>query len=44
MVEDIEKLKEDLKIVLSDSRYNHSISVMNMCEALASKYNVNVKI
>ena len=43
MVEDIEKLKEDLKIVLSDSRYNHSISVMNMCEALASKYNVNVK-
>ena len=43
MVEDIEKLKEDLKIVLSDSRYNHSISVMNMCEALASRYNVNVK-
>ena len=43
MVEDIEKLKEDLKIVLSDSRYDHSISVMNMCEALASKYNVNVK-
>ena len=43
MVEDIEKLKEDLKIVLSDSRYNHSISVMNMCEALASKYSANVK-
>lgn len=43
MVEDIEKLKEDLKIVLSDSRYNHSISVMNMCEALASRYNANVK-
>lgn len=43
MVEDIEKLKEDLKIVLSDSRYDHSISVMNMCEALASRYNVNVK-
>lgn len=43
MVEDIEKLKEDLKIVLSDSRYNHSISVMNMCEALASRYNANGK-
>lgn len=43
MVEDIEVLKNDLKKVLKESRYNHSICVMNMCELLAKKYNGDIK-
>lgn len=43
MVEDIELLKEEIKEKLTEKRYLHSISVMNMCEKLAKKYNCDVK-
>ena len=43
MVTDINKLEKDLKKLLSEPRYLHSIGVMNMCEKLAHIYNVNVE-
>lgn len=38
----IEKIETDLKEILSEKRYNHSISVMNMAEELARIYGVDV--
>ncbi len=38
----IEKIETDLKEILSEKRYNHSISVMNMAEELARVYGVDV--
>ena len=38
----IEKIETDLKEILSEKRYNHSISVMNMAEELARIYVVDV--
>ena len=43
MVEDIELLKEEIKERLSEKRFLHSVSVMDMCEKLAKKYNCDVK-
>ena len=37
----IEKIKKDLKEMLSESRYNHSISVMNKAIELAKIYGVD---
>lgn len=39
----IEKIKEDLKNTLSERRYIHSLGVMEMCEKLAKRYNVDVE-
>ncbi len=38
----IEKIETDLKEILSEKRYKHSISVMNMAEELARVYGVDV--
>ena len=38
----IEKIKVELKEILSERRYNHSVSVMNKCIELAEIYNVDV--
>lgn len=38
----IEKIETDLKEILSEKRYNHSISVMNMAEELARIYGVDI--
>ena len=38
----IEKIKVDLKEILSEHRYNHSIGVMNKAIELAKIYNVDV--
>ena len=38
----IEKIETDLKEILSEKRYNHSIIVMNMAEELARIYGVDV--
>ena len=38
----IEKIKGELKEILSERRYNHSVSVMNKCIELAEIYNVDV--
>jgi len=43
-MEDIEKIKEDLKQILSERRYEHSIGVMNMAEELAKIYKVDIEI
>lgn len=43
MVENIEELKKDLKVLLSEEKFLHSIGVMNMCEKLARTYNADVK-
>lgn len=37
----IEELKEELKTILDDHRYIHSIGVMESCEKLAKNYNLN---
>ena len=42
-MEKIEKMKEDLKNILSERRYIHSIGVMEMCEKLAKIYKVDVE-
>ena len=39
----IDRIKNDLKEILSEKRYIHSIGVMEMCEILAKKYNVDVE-
>lgn len=41
METNIEKIKEELKSMLSEKRYNHSIGVMKMAKKLAKQYNVN---
>ena len=41
--EHIEKIKKDLKQVLSERRYEHSIGVMNMAEELAKIYKVDME-
>ena len=41
--EKIEKMKEDLKNILSERRYIHSVGVMEMCEKLAKIYKVDVE-
>ena len=38
-----EKIKKDLKQVLSERRYEHSIGVMNMAEELAKIYKVDME-
>ena len=43
MEEIIEKVKKDLKQILSERRYEHSIGVMNMAGELAEIYNVDVE-
>ena len=43
MEEIIEKVKNDLKQILSERRYEHSIGVMNMAGELAKIYNVDVE-
>ena len=43
MEEIIEKVKKDLKQILSERRYEHSIGVMNMARELAEIYNVDVE-
>lgn len=42
---ELEELKKELKLYLKDDekRYNHCIGVMNMCEKLATKYNVDIE-
>ena len=42
-MEKIEQIKEELKPVLSERRYIHSIGVMEMCEQLAKIYGVDVQ-
>lgn len=42
-MERIEQIKEDLKQVLSEKRYIHSIGVMEMCEKLAKIYGVDIQ-
>ena len=37
----IEELKEELKTILDDHRYIHSIGVMESCEKLAKNYNLS---
>lgn len=39
----IEQIKNDLKNILSERRYIHSIGVMEMCEKLAKLYGVDVE-
>ena len=39
----IEEMKKDLKELLSERRYEHSIGVMNMAEELAKIYNVDIQ-
>ena len=39
----IEKIKENLKLILSERRYEHSLGVMNMAGELAEIYNVDVE-
>ena len=38
---EVEKIKEDLKKMLSEKRYNHSLNVASVAKELASIYNVN---
>ena len=38
-----EKIKKDLREILSEKRYNHSIGVMEMAGKLAKLYNVDVE-
>lgn len=38
-----EKIKKDLREILSEKRYNHSIGVMEMAGELAKLYNVDVE-
>ena len=38
---EVEKIKEDLKCMLSERRYNHSLNVAEVAKELASIYNVN---
>ena len=40
---EIEELKQELKKYLQETRYLHSIGVMNMCEKLAINYGVDVE-
>lgn len=42
-MEVLEKIKEELKQILSEKRYIHSIGVMEMSEELAKIYNVDVE-
>lgn len=42
-MEKTEKIKEDLKNILSERRYIHSVGVMEMCETLAKIYGVDVE-
>ena len=42
-MEKIEKMKEDLKNIVSERRYIHSVGVMEMCEKLAKIYKVDVE-
>ncbi|MGN1327384.1 MAG: bis(5'-nucleosyl)-tetraphosphatase (symmetrical) YqeK, partial [Clostridia bacterium] len=39
----IEEIKKDLKEILSEKRYIHSVGVMEMCEILAKRYNADVE-
>lgn len=41
METNIEKIKEELKSILSEKRYNHSIGVMKMAAKLAKKYGIS---
>ena len=43
MVEDIELIKEEIKEKLTEKRFMHSISVMDMCEKLAKIYGCDIK-
>lgn len=43
IVELKEKIKKDLREILSEKRYNHSIGVMEMAGELAKLYNVDVE-
>lgn len=38
----LEEIKNTIKNTLSEERFNHSLCVMDMCEKLATYYNVNV--
>ena len=42
-MENIEKIKEDLKQTLSEKRYIHSLGVMEMAEELAKIYGVDIE-
>lgn len=42
MEKQLEQIKEDVKNILSEERYEHSVNVMNRAEELAQKYNVDV--
>ena len=39
----LEKINEDIKNVLSEKRYNHSLRVMKKAEELARKFNVDIE-
>ena len=43
MITDIKKLDEDLRKILSEKRYLHSVGVMKMCEKLANIYNADIE-
>ena len=43
MITDIKKLDEDLREILSEKRYLHSVGVMKMCEKLANIYNADIE-
>ena len=43
MVEDIELIKEEIKEKLTEKRFLHSLSVMDMCKDLALRFNADVK-
>lgn len=43
MVTDIEYLKNELKVVVTEKRYFHSLGVMKMCEKLAEIYNADIQ-
>jgi len=41
IMETIENIQEELKNILSEKRYNHSIGVMKKAEELAKQYNID---
>lgn len=42
-MQDIEKIKQDLKQILSEKRYNHSLGVMEKAEELALQYSEDIE-
>lgn len=42
-MKNIEEIKEELKLVLSEKRYLHSLGTMKMAIELAEKYNVDIE-